>query len=193
METEGAMETQRAVETEGTRETARRGRKRFVETCGFRRSAFRQASRVRRTKRRVQRTQRTARAQRSTWVEGRTMISHIVLFEPKPGLTSDEIMGFAQQLKTVIDSVPSIARATIGRTVSIENGQARNFGDKTYSFSAVVEFADEKGLTDYLNHPAHRALGRLFWQYCAATVVSEMESIDAKVESIIDFLVRTQK
>jgi len=120
------------------------------------------------------------------------MISHIVLFEPKLGLTGEEVMGFAQQLKTVIDSVPTIARASVGRRVTIDSGQARYFGDQTYSFSAVVEFADKNGLIEYLNHPAHRELGRLFWQFCAATIVTEVECIDAQAESVVEFLVKAQ-
>ena len=118
------------------------------------------------------------------------MISHIVLFEPKAGLTDAEVMGFAQQLKTAMASVPAVRRAMVGRRVDVHSGNARNFGDATYSFSAVVEFDDSKGLIDYLQHPEHATLGRLFWQHCERTVVLEVESVDATTDQVVDLLVR---
>jgi hypothetical protein len=120
------------------------------------------------------------------------MISHIVLFEPKPDLATDKILSFAQQLARVIASVPTIRRVTVGRSLAVDSGVARNFGGKTYSFAAVIEFDDKEGLISYLNHPSHQVLGRLFWENCEATVVAEMESIDPRTSDLVDFLVNTQ-
>jgi hypothetical protein len=120
------------------------------------------------------------------------MISHIVLFEPKPGLADSDVRDFAQHLKTAMSAVPTVRRAMVGRRVEIQIGN-RNFGDATYSFSAVVEFDDAKGLIEYLQHPAHADLGRLFWLHCARTVVLEVQSVDATTDEVIDLLVRRQK
>lgn len=117
------------------------------------------------------------------------MISHIVLFEPKADLSDSDVRDFAQHLKAAMASVSSVRRATVGRRVEIQIGN-RNFGDATYSFSAVVEFDDSKGLIEYLQHPLHVDLGRLFWQHCARTVVLEVESVDATTDEVIDLLVR---
>jgi hypothetical protein len=99
------------------------------------------------------------------------MISHIVLFEPKPGLAESDVRDFAQHLKTAMSAVPTVRRAMVGRRVEIHIGN-RNFGDATYSFSAD--------------------LGRLFWLHCARTVVLEVESVDATTDEVIDLLVRGQ-
>ena len=121
------------------------------------------------------------------------MISHIVLFEPKPDLSSSDVLGFAQQLRAAMTSVPSVRRAMVGRRVDVSPGHDRNFGDATYSFSAVVEFDDSKGLIDYLRHPQHAKLGRLFWLHCARTVVLEVEAVDATTDAVIDLLVTNPK
>lgn len=87
-------------------------------------------------------------------------------------------------------AAPSVRRAMVGRKVDIHSGTDRNFGDAAYSFSAVVEFDDSKGLIEYLQHPKHAELGRLFWLNCARTIVLEVESVDATTDSVIDLLVR---
>ena len=120
------------------------------------------------------------------------MISHIVLFEPKPDLSASDVRDFAQHLKAAMTAVPSVRRAVVGRKVEIHSGSGRNFGDATYSFSAVVEFDDSNGLIEYLQHPKHAELGRLFWLHCARTVVLEVESVDATTDEVIDLLVRSQ-
>lgn len=120
------------------------------------------------------------------------MISHIVLFEPKSGLSDADVRDFAQHLWATMTAVPSVRRATVGRKVEIPGVSARNFGDATYSFSAVVEFDDSKGLIEYIQHPKHIELGRLFWLHCARTVVLEVESVDATTDQVVDLLVRSQ-
>ena len=119
------------------------------------------------------------------------MISHIVLFEPKPGLSDSDVRDFAQHIQAAMTAAPSVRRAMVGRRVEIRSGD-RNFGDATYSFSAVVEFDDSKGLIDYLQHPKHVELGRLFWMHCDRTVVLEVESVDATTDQVADLLVGRQ-
>lgn len=120
------------------------------------------------------------------------MISHIVLFEPRENLSASDFLLFAQQLQVVIRNVPGIRRASIGRSVAIDSGQRRNFGDNTYSFSAVLDFDDAQDLIRYLNHPDHHALGKLFWEYCKATVVLEVEAIDGLTGEVTKLLVKNQ-
>lgn len=119
------------------------------------------------------------------------MISHIVLFEPKTGLSDADVRDFAQHLKDAMAAVPSVRRAMVGRRVEIHSN-GRSFGDATYSFSAVVEFDDSKGLIEYLQHQKHAELGRLFWLHCDRAVVLEVESVDATTDKVIDLLVRRQ-
>jgi hypothetical protein len=90
-----------------------------------------------------------------------------------------------------MSEVRTVARAQVGKRIEIDSGVAREFGDTAYEYSAVIEFADESGLVQYLSDPLHRELGRLFWENCESTVVMEVRAVDAKSEAVVDLLVKT--
>ena len=117
------------------------------------------------------------------------MIAHIVLFNPKPTATRDVLLLSAQLLERLAREVPGVIRASAGRSIALDAGYPRSFGEKTYQNVCVVEFENQEGLLAYLNHPLHRDLGRLFWEMCDAAVVTESEMVDAKTESLARFLV----
>jgi len=120
------------------------------------------------------------------------VISHIVLFNAKPNLSRADVQVFAQQLRATMVAAASVRRATVGRRIPISSDDRRDFGDATYEFAAIVEFDDKNGLTEYLKHPMHQDLGRLFWLHCASTVVLEVEAVDAKSPEVIPLLVNNQ-
>lgn len=64
------------------------------------------------------------------------------------------------------------------------------FGDAPadYPFAAVIEFDDAVGLKAYLAHPAHGALRTLFWQSCEATVIIDVETVDARTGPLDDLI-----
>jgi len=117
------------------------------------------------------------------------VIAHVVLFTPRRGLSADESRSFAQSIVETFRQVGSLERATVGRSVDIDAGYQRNFGDKTYEFAAVLEFKDRAGLVGYLNHPLHKELGALFWRHCESTVIVEIEATDAKSNDAVDLLI----
>jgi len=112
------------------------------------------------------------------------LIAHVVLFNERQGLSAEQLGSFARILQATLKGVPAITRATVGRSVEVDAGYAREFGDKTYRFAAVIEFRDIEGLQAYLQHPLHHELGRLFWEYCESTIVLELETIDALREDL---------
>lgn len=63
-------------------------------------------------------------------------------------------------------------------------------GHEAYEFAACLEFESAKELSAYLNHPLHQELGRLFWECCAKTTISEVELVNLDSESAIDTLVK---
>jgi hypothetical protein len=103
------------------------------------------------------------------------MICHIVLFTPRSDLPTDRLLAFAQSVLDSCRTIPSIARAVIGKSIPVDAGYKRSFGDTTYSHAAVIEFADQQRLRDYLTHPLHAALGQQFWDVSTAMVVVEIE------------------
>ena len=116
------------------------------------------------------------------------MIAHIVLFTPKSGLDEATIRSFAQEIVDTCKSVESVGKASVGRSVSIDAGYGRNFGDMTYQYTAILEFSDEPALIEYLRHPLHDKLGRRFWELCASTVIVESDSMDIRDDGVVDFL-----
>jgi hypothetical protein len=100
------------------------------------------------------------------------MIAHIVLFRPRADVTPGEQRAFIVALENACRHVPTIRRATIGRSLPNDNGA-------DFPYTAVIEFDDEAGLTAYLAHPLHVPLAELFRQTCAATMIVNAETTDA--------------
>jgi hypothetical protein len=117
------------------------------------------------------------------------MIVHVVLFNPKPGIPEARRQEFAEAIQRTCRQVASMRRAIIGRRTEIDAGYARAFGEKTYEYVAQMEFESQQGLVEYLNHPLHEMLGRMFWELCESTVVLECVAVDAKTEPIAKILV----
>jgi hypothetical protein len=113
------------------------------------------------------------------------MIAHIVFFTPKGDVSDADRRSFALCLQATFRTVDAISRAFLGRALDIDPGYARHFGDKTYEFAAVLEFTDREALVKYLTHPAHDELGRLFWLYCEATIILEVECADARSDEAL--------
>jgi hypothetical protein len=85
-------------------------------------------------------------------------------------------------------SIASIARVVVGRRAHVDAGYTREFGEQTYEFAAVLEFKNRAGLIDYLRHPLHHELGRMFWESCERTVISEVEMHDGLDPKIAELL-----
>jgi len=100
------------------------------------------------------------------------MISHIVLFRPRADVTPADERAFVAALENACRHVPTIRRATIGRSLPDDSG-------RDFPYTAVIEFDDEAGLTAYLGHPLHVPLAALFRQTCAATLIVNAETTDA--------------
>jgi hypothetical protein len=116
------------------------------------------------------------------------MIGHLVFFNAKSGATDEQLRSFAKVISEACRQIPTIQRVQIGRRVTIEAGYARSFGDKTYDYAAIFEFSDIAALKQYLNHPLHHQLGRMFWEMCESTTVVEVDLVDGKSDRLIDFL-----
>lgn len=105
------------------------------------------------------------------------MIQHIVLFTPKAGLSDESRASFASLVTSTMSSCAHIARYSVGQRVDVDPGYPRSFGDKTYDYAAVLEFASREALVAYLNDSSHARLGQMFWEYCDSCVISEVETM----------------
>jgi hypothetical protein len=50
--------------------------------------------------------------------------------------------------------------------------------EEDYQFAAVLEFDDLRGLTQYLEHPAHEDLGQRFFASFEAALIYDFEMRD---------------
>jgi hypothetical protein len=117
------------------------------------------------------------------------MIAHIVHYKPTATASRDLLLSCAQLLERLSREVPGVIRASVGRMIEIDAGYPREFGETTYRNTCILEFEDKTSLVNYLNHPLHRELGRLFWELCDSAAILETEMVDAKRESLTRLLV----
>jgi hypothetical protein len=103
------------------------------------------------------------------------MIAHIVLLQPKSGMTDADKRAALGALAQASANVPEIRRMRIGRRVrhgvpGYEQMMARDF-----EFALVIEFDDIDALKRYLAAPAHGVLGDLFTTATSAALAYDYE------------------
>lgn len=90
------------------------------------------------------------------------MIAHVILFQPRGELDEQMRGAFAGIVATAARQIASIRRFRIGpRVMHGLPGYEQGMRDH-YGYAAIIEFDDVRGLTEYLQHPAHAALGHHF-------------------------------
>lgn len=107
------------------------------------------------------------------------MIAHVVLFRPQAGLTGTERESFIAALEDALTNIPLITRARVGRRIVL----GHHYDDQNshqFPFAAILEFDTEADLREYLNHPAHRALGEQFYYASDAALVFDFEMMEGE-------------
>ena len=105
------------------------------------------------------------------------MVSHIVLFRPRPNLTENDRQALADALDRALRTIPSVRRVRLGRRITHGRGYESAMAEDL-SFAAVIEFDDLAGLQAYLRHPAHEALGARFRDLVEAGLIYDFEMTD---------------
>jgi len=95
---------------------------------------------------------------------------HVVLFRPRPDLSAEERAGLVSALDEALKQIPSIRRFSLGRRVRHGAGYEALMS-VDLEFAAILEFDDLAGLRGYLDHPAHRGLGRRFMQSLESSAI----------------------
>ena len=107
------------------------------------------------------------------------MVFHVVLFRPRPNLSEEEVSGLVRAVEDAHRAIPSIRRFHVGRRVAHGAGYEALMRE-SFDYAAVIEFDDLAGLKDYLEHPAHRALGPRFMQSLESSVIYDYEMTEAR-------------
>jgi hypothetical protein len=108
------------------------------------------------------------------------MIAHIVLFRPRPELSTAERRAVLEAMRAAAAKAPSVRRCRVGRR--IKHGLPGYEGSMRddYEYAAVLEFDDENGLRAYLQHPAHRGIGEQFASAGSAALAYDYELVEVE-------------
>jgi hypothetical protein len=118
--------------------------------------------------------------------EASRVISHVVLFRPKAGLSSEERAALIDSLKHAVDGIPQIKRASIGRRILLNRPGYETQMAEHFEYSAILEFDSEADLRAYLDHPAHNDLGRLLFTSADAVLAYDFECVSTdNLDSLI--------
>ena len=108
------------------------------------------------------------------------MLTHVVLFKPKPALTPADADALVAAIEQAARDIPAVRRFEVGRqTASPPPYVAGTPPD--LPFVAMVWVDDRAALDAYLSHPAHQALGAAFNAALGAALIFdfETETVDA--------------
>ena len=103
------------------------------------------------------------------------MISHIVLFRPRPTLSPTEREALIHALSRAVEGISQIKRATIGKRILLNRPGYETQMAEHYEYSAILEFENETDLRAYLDHPAHVDLGRLLFTSAEAVLAYDFK------------------
>jgi len=111
------------------------------------------------------------------------VISHVVLFRPKPDLSRADRDALVAAFTRAIQEIPTVRGVRSGRRTLHGAGyeQPADFADVL----VAIDFDDLTGLQTYLRHPAHEELGARFNQSMASGVV-----LDFEVGNLLDGLLK---
>lgn len=86
------------------------------------------------------------------------MVLHIVLLQPKPETTQEEIQQALDLVKALQETIPGI--------LDIQAGENRYHTPQGFTHGFVIRFAREEDLKNYFPHPEHRKVGPELRRIC---------------------------
>ena len=103
------------------------------------------------------------------------MIVHVVLFSPRPDLSTAERTALLGALESASKNIPSIKRLRVGKRVKHSLPGYEQMMHDDYEYAVMIEFDDVEGLRAYLQHPAHAAAGHHFTASAAKALAYDYE------------------
>lgn len=105
------------------------------------------------------------------------MIAHVILWQPRPGLSADQRQRVLAALTTAVTGAPSVRSCRVGRRVKHGLPGYEQVMMQDFEFAAIIEFDDLDGLREYLRHPAHESIGEQFTSAAAAALAYDYEIV----------------
>jgi hypothetical protein len=105
------------------------------------------------------------------------MLTHLVLFRPRPDLTEADRRTFVDAFKCACREIPTVRNVQIGVRVTHGAGYEQ-LPQEDFTYVAALDFDDLAGLRTYLEHPAHQELGARFGFSVESSLVYDYERRD---------------
>ncbi|HLZ56185.1 MAG TPA: Dabb family protein [Ktedonosporobacter sp.] len=86
------------------------------------------------------------------------MITHILLLEPKPETTPEEMEAVLERVKALQEKIPGI--------VDVQTSPNLNQYNHGFTYGFVMRFVDEDHLKAYSPHPEHKAVSADLRRLC---------------------------
>jgi len=115
------------------------------------------------------------------------VISHVVLFRPRPTLTDDQRQTLVNALRRAVEGIPQIKRAMIGKRLLLDRPGYETQMAEHYEYSAILEFDSEADLRAYLDDPHHAELGKLLFTSADAVLAYDFTNVPPReISKLID-------
>ena len=98
------------------------------------------------------------------------MIAHVVLLQPRADLTSAQREDALAALRNAASGVPEIRSLRLGKRIKHGLPGYEQMMQQDFEYALVVEVDDVEALKRYLEAPAHKALGDLFYRATSAAL-----------------------
>jgi hypothetical protein len=108
------------------------------------------------------------------------MIAHVILFEPKADMAPADRQNVLDALASAAAGIPSVRGLRVGRRVRHGRPGYEQMMQQDFEYAVIAEFDDVAGLTAYLAHPKHRAIGEHFTRSSAVALAYDYEMMDLK-------------
>jgi hypothetical protein len=103
------------------------------------------------------------------------VLTHVVLFRPKPGLTPADADAVIAAIERAAHDIPAVRRFEVGRQTTNPPPYVTG-APPDFPFVAMVWVDDRAALDAYLAHPAHQALGAAFNAALGAALVFDFDT-----------------
>lgn len=90
------------------------------------------------------------------------MIAHVVLLQPKPETTEEELAAFLERVRALQQAIPGI--------ISISAGENRSEYNRGFTYGVIMHFVDGAHLEAHHIHPAHLAVVEELDRLCQQTI-----------------------
>ena len=106
------------------------------------------------------------------------MIVHVILYKPRTDVPNAARQQILEGLATAANAIPSVRRLRVGKRVKHGRPGYEQAMHVDFEYAVIVEFDGVDGLTAYLSHPVHEAIGSHFTASASDSLAYDYEVFD---------------